>query len=29
VVARRKAAQVSFGAEPFVVAIENLAVGAY
>lgn len=29
VVARRKAAQVSFGAEPFVVAIENLALGAY
>jgi hypothetical protein len=29
VVARRKAAQVSFGAEPFVVAVDNLAVGTY
>jgi len=29
VVARRKPAQVSFGAEPFVVAVDNLAVGTY
>jgi len=29
VVARREPAQVSFGAEPFVVAIDNLAVGAH
>lgn len=29
VVARRKPAQVSFGAEPFVVAIDNLTLGTY